>query len=369
MFGNIGNMFNNMANAMAQAQAQAQAQQQFSLQPFKKNYRCFPVVMCNKPNLEAGDKIILPPTALDHLARLRVTYPMMFSITNKKSGRQMHAGVMEFSGEEGVAYIPYWMMQNLLIESGEIIEITNVTLPKGNFVKLQPHTTKFTQLYNPRVVLETALRNFSCLTKGDTIAIQHGDDNYYLDIVEVKPGNAVSVVETDMNVDFAPPKDYKEETYKNPSSTQSSPAFQPAESKSDAGGFSIKTEENETTPESKAAPSFGNTKGDYFSKLGSGNRLSGKSSSNNSSPAIKPAGHTSGYSLSSIPSSPNVTITPHTTAAATRKEVVETQGQWDFVYAVDDKGGKKLLRRTPHKNATGGSSTARSISGKGYSLK
>ena len=173
MFG-LNNIFNAAANAMAAAQQQAMAQQQLNLPPFKKSYRCFPVVMANKPNLECGDKIILPPTALDHLARLRVTYPMMFSITNKKTNKTMHCGVLEFSGEEGVAYIPYWMMQNLLLESGAIIEINNVTLPKGTFVKLQPHTTKFTQLYNPRVVLEQALRNFSCLTTGDTIAIQHG---------------------------------------------------------------------------------------------------------------------------------------------------------------------------------------------------
>src|SRR3954466_3287607 len=104
-----------MGNAMAAAHQQQQMA--MNLPPFKKNYRCFPVVMCNKPHLEAGDKIILPSTALDHLARLKVTYPMMFSITNKKTGKTMHAGVMEFSGEEGVAYIPYWMMQNLLVES------------------------------------------------------------------------------------------------------------------------------------------------------------------------------------------------------------------------------------------------------------
>ena len=41
--------------------------------PFKQSYRAFPVVMCNKPQLEAGDKIVLPPSALDQLARLRVT--------------------------------------------------------------------------------------------------------------------------------------------------------------------------------------------------------------------------------------------------------------------------------------------------------
>lgn len=124
--------------------------------PFKSTYRCYPVVMLGstKAELEKGDKIILPASALDTLARLRVTYPMMFSLVNPKRPRELrtHSGVMEFSAEEGRCYIPYWMMQNLLIESGGLLEVTNVSLRKGTYVKLQPHSVKFTQLHNPRVV-------------------------------------------------------------------------------------------------------------------------------------------------------------------------------------------------------------------------
>ena len=32
------------------------------------------------------------------------------------------------------------MMQNLLIEEGSLVTITSATLPKGTYVKLQPHT-------------------------------------------------------------------------------------------------------------------------------------------------------------------------------------------------------------------------------------
>lgn len=87
---------------------------------------------------------------------------------------------MEFSAEEGTVFLPYWMMQNLLLESGGLVEVANVSLRKGSYVKFQPHSIKFTQLHNPRVVLERALRNFSCLTKGETIAIQHGQENFYM---------------------------------------------------------------------------------------------------------------------------------------------------------------------------------------------
>jgi hypothetical protein len=44
--------------------------------------------------------------------------------------------------------------------------------------------------------------------------IPYNGKNYYIDIIEVKPDSAVSVVETDVEVDFAPPKDYKEPDYK-----------------------------------------------------------------------------------------------------------------------------------------------------------
>lgn len=125
--------------------------------PFRSTYRCYPVVMANKANLECGDKIILPASALDQLARLRVTYPMMFSLNNPQTNenRSTNCGVMEFSAEEGTCYLPYWMMQNLLIESGGLLIVKNVTLKKGTYVKFQPHTIKFTQLHNPRVVSDS----------------------------------------------------------------------------------------------------------------------------------------------------------------------------------------------------------------------
>ena len=44
--------------------------------------------------------------------------------------------------------------------------------------------------------------------------IEYNDKKFYIDVLEVRPDAAISVVETDVNVDFAPPKDYKEPDYK-----------------------------------------------------------------------------------------------------------------------------------------------------------
>lgn len=177
---------------------------------FERNYRCYPVSFIEKPHLEKGDKIIMPPSALDSLASLHIDYPMLFELSNSSAERLSHCGVMEFVADEGIIYMPYWMMENMLLQEGSIVHVKNVTLPKGTYVKLQPHTKDFLDISNPKAILETALRNYSCLTVGDTIVIPYNNKNYHVNIVEAKPSDAVSIIETDCEVDFAPPLDYVE---------------------------------------------------------------------------------------------------------------------------------------------------------------
>lgn len=40
--------------------------------------------------------------------------------------------------------------------------------------------------------------------------VAYNNKKYYIDIIESKPANAISIIETDCEVDFAPPLDYKE---------------------------------------------------------------------------------------------------------------------------------------------------------------
>ncbi|XP_010555256.1 PREDICTED: ubiquitin fusion degradation protein 1 homolog [Tarenaya hassleriana] len=177
---------------------------------FEQTYRCYPASFIDKPQIESGDKIIMPPSALDRLASLHIDYPMLFELRNAATERVSHCGVLEFIAEEGMIYMPYWMMQNLLLQEGDIVKVKNVTLPKGTYVKLQPHTTDFLDISNPKAILETTLRNYSCLTTGDSIMVPYNNKKYFIDIVETKPSNAISIIETDCEVDFAPPLDYKE---------------------------------------------------------------------------------------------------------------------------------------------------------------
>lgn len=83
---------------------------------FESEYHCQSTVMAGR-DMDEGDKIFLPPSALDKLARMNVEYPMLFEAASVESGKRTHCGVLEFSAEEGYCYMPHWMMQNLAVST------------------------------------------------------------------------------------------------------------------------------------------------------------------------------------------------------------------------------------------------------------
>ncbi|KAL8920973.1 MAG: hypothetical protein Q9172_004260 [Xanthocarpia lactea] len=167
-----------------------------------------------RENVNHGGKVMMPPSALDKLTRLHITYPMMFELINGAAERLTHAGVLEFIAEEGKIYLPYWMMQTLSLDPGDLVQILSTDLPSGSFIKLQAQSTDFLDISDPKAVLENAFRNFSCLTKGDVFTFAYNDQTYEMAVLETKPSTAkngaVSVLETDLEVDFAPPVGYEE---------------------------------------------------------------------------------------------------------------------------------------------------------------
>ena len=64
-----------------------------------------------------------------------------------------------------------------------------------------------------RVLLEHGVMGRCTLTVGDEVWVTHGEKEYALKVVEVQPddaGGAVSLIETDIEVDIAPSQDYEE---------------------------------------------------------------------------------------------------------------------------------------------------------------
>jgi len=116
-------------------------------------------------------------------------------------------------------------MQTLLLEPGDLVQIKSTDLPPGQFIKLQAQSTSFLDISDPKAVLENAFRNFSCLTKGDVFTFAYNDQVYEMAVLETKPSgakSAVSVLETDLEVDFAPPVGYEESQRTSGTSTPGS---------------------------------------------------------------------------------------------------------------------------------------------------
>uniref|UniRef100_A0A5S6QNX3 Ubiquitin fusion degradation protein UFD1 n=1 Tax=Trichuris muris TaxID=70415 RepID=A0A5S6QNX3_TRIMR len=188
--------------------------------PYVAEYRCYSVAMCTFLNsaerlreIDCGGKVLLPHSALDWLTRLNVSYPMLFKITNldkTAKNRFTHCGVLEFHQEEGFCYLPHWLMSNLLLCEGGLAKIELVNLPVGSYVKLRPQNRFFCRLTNPSAVLELKLRHFACLTKGDMIAIEYNNKVMEFFVQELRPADAVSIIECDMNVEFETPDSWNE---------------------------------------------------------------------------------------------------------------------------------------------------------------
>ena len=106
------------------------------------------------------------------------------------------------------------MLQTLALEPGDLVQIKSTDLPSGNFIKLKPQSPAFLDISDPKAVLENAFRNFACLTVGDVFTFAYNDNVYEIEVLETKPNmaekGAIGVLETDLEVDFAPPVGYEE---------------------------------------------------------------------------------------------------------------------------------------------------------------
>lgn len=113
-------------------------------------------------------------------------------------------------------------MKTLQLEVGDLLEVKSTSLSSAQFVKLQPQSPNFLEITDPKAVLEKSFRDFSCLTKGDIFSFEYNNEIYDVAVLEVKPESekmGVSMLETDVEVDFAPPVGYVEPDYKKSSGT------------------------------------------------------------------------------------------------------------------------------------------------------
>jgi hypothetical protein len=230
-----------------------------------------------------GDKILLPPSALEQLLaaapivtidsdRPHITafdpfnpytfnaerqarahaqdrhqqlpHPLTFRLVNPDNGRVLHAGVREFSADEGEIVLSNFLREALGIEapstesspvrspnghngSDQVMAdatgqstangtATRITvhakqLPKGTFVKLRPLEAG----YDPedwKSLLEEHLRaNFTTLTNGEVLVVYGGRgvggkrEEFRFLVDGFRPeGDGITVIDTDIEVDIEP---------------------------------------------------------------------------------------------------------------------------------------------------------------------
>ena len=153
---------------------------------FIEVYKAFPASIMGREDIDLSNSIILPASALGVLSSMRnfkdSKNPILFRILNIELNMATHCGVAEFTAQEGTCYLPSNMFERLCLMEGQQVNIRNVDLKEGKFIKLQPHLTEFINNPNPKTILEYNLRNYFCVTEGDTISVKFSKKIYKLDI-------------------------------------------------------------------------------------------------------------------------------------------------------------------------------------------
>ena len=198
-----------------------------------------------------GDRIILPPSALESLLAVArsnnrssrsppdifnarvdraftdayegatspsdaLPHPLSFRLVNPANGRILYAGIREFSAEEGTIGLSSFVRKALDVKTSQenldvgddespSITIHVAELRKGTFVKLRPLEAGY-DVDNWKAFLEQQLRDtYTTLTSGEEIVIRAGKAVLCFLVDELKPeATAVSIVDTDLEVDIEP---------------------------------------------------------------------------------------------------------------------------------------------------------------------
>ena len=148
------------------------------------------------PNLHdrRGDKLLLPPSALESIAELtlqkhgteRLPNPLVLKLSYGQTSR--YAGVLEFTAPEGHVVVPDWLLGALgckLTSQGTIeglngaaatspllLRVASADLPRASMITLRPYLTRFHLSDDPQALLQLGLHGvYTTLRRGETIRI------------------------------------------------------------------------------------------------------------------------------------------------------------------------------------------------------
>eukprot|EP00916_Digyalum_oweni_P026956 GHVL01044246.1.p1 GENE.GHVL01044246.1~~GHVL01044246.1.p1 ORF type:complete len:333 (+),score=56.90 GHVL01044246.1:337-1335(+) len=156
----------------------------------------------------ACDRIILPASALqDLITQTTSTDHVYLFKLQPREGRVTHCGVSEFTADEGTVRISRRLYKQLnMSDTNHKIIIYHAHLPNGTYCKLKPLSDGFSKLnIDIGSFMEEQLKHHSALTRGDKLTISYASDDYDFIVQEIKPEDAVSLINTDIVVDIDSP--------------------------------------------------------------------------------------------------------------------------------------------------------------------
>jgi hypothetical protein len=103
-------------------------------------------------------------------------------------------------------------MQNIGVEEGGFVMVQSCPpLLRGKFARFQPESSSFDAALKAsgmRPFLESTLRHFSVLSKGQRIELNHGGATYGLRVLHTEPASTISILGgVDLEVEFTPALD------------------------------------------------------------------------------------------------------------------------------------------------------------------
>ena len=132
----------------------------------KITYKVYSSDSIGKPELNRGNKIILPTSDMERLFKMGIEPPMTFMISSDKKGIESYCGVLDFLAKEGKCHIPNWMMRKLCVKKGSMVNLRNINLKKCTYVKFKPHETAEIELSSVdfiKFLIKRELNHYSVL--------------------------------------------------------------------------------------------------------------------------------------------------------------------------------------------------------------
>lgn len=190
-----------------------------------------PMGVFSHGHVQTGDKMSLPSVFWKTIKINKAEIPWLFSVTRVKGVtkervnvpdrlaaeelEEVVGGPLDFRAPPNYVFLPSWMMRALGLQPRDVVDVKLATsIHAGSMAKLRPHSSQFsTDIANPRAVLESELRHYSCLTKGSTIAFDYNSKRYWFDVVELRSAPRgekrpiVKVQDCDIATDFLVAKD------------------------------------------------------------------------------------------------------------------------------------------------------------------